>query len=255
MNNFALITGASSGIGLDLAELFAANRINLILVARSEDKLIKIANELEKTYKIKAYTIAKDLSKENSALEIYKEIKSKNLSIEYLINNAGFGSYKDFINEEWNVYHRMITLNIYSLVKLTYLFASEMVNNGRGKILNVASTAGFQPIPGLNVYSATKSFVISFSEALHHELIDKGVTVTTLCPGSTLTNFHNVAGLKGRKHIAMKSKTVAKIGYKAMMKGKQIVIPGIINKISSFTVRFTPRRIIPIISKKVIKGV
>lgn len=255
MSNYALITGASGGIGLDFAELFAKDKINLILVARSNDKLKEIANNFEKTYKIKVYVIAKDLSEGNSALEIYNEIKSENLRVEYLVNNAGFGSYNEFVNEKWDVYHRMINVNIYSLVYLTYLFANDMVKNGKGKILNVASTAGFQPIPGLNVYSATKSFVISFTEALHHELKNTGVTVTTLCPGSTLTNFHKVAGLKGRKHIAMSSKAVAKIGYKAMMKGKQTVIAGIINKISAFTVRFTPRNIIPIISKKVIKGI
>lgn len=255
MKNYALITGASGGIGLDLAELFAEDKINLILVARSENKLNEIAKNFERKYNIKVYTIAKDLSKEKSALELFNEVTSKNLKVEFLVNNAGFGSYKDFVSEDWEVYNRMLNLNIISLVYLSHLFANEMIKNGYGKILNVASTAGFQPIPGLNIYSATKAFVLSFSEALHHELKDKRITVTTLCPGSTITNFHKTAGLKGRRFIAMKSKTVAKCAYNAMMKGKQTTIPGIMNKISVFTIRFAPRKLVPVISKKIIKGI
>jgi len=255
MNSYALITGASGGIGLELAKLFAKDKINLILVARSKKKLISIAEDFEKQYHIKVIYIVKDLSKYDSALEIYDEVKSKNIFLEFLINNAGFGSYKEFITEDWDIYQKMLTLNIYNLVHLTYLFANEMKKNGTGKIMNVASTAGFQPIPGLNVYSATKAFVLSFTEALHHELKNYGITVTTLCPGSTITNFHKIAGLKGRKHIAMKSEKVAKSGYKALMKGKQTEVTGILNKFSVFIVRFFPRKVVPIISKKIIKGI
>ncbi len=182
MNRTALITGASNGIGYELAKVHAEKGDNLVLVARRKDRLDELKKELEEIYKISVFTLEKDLSLPGSALEVFNELKSKDLSIDYLVNNAGFGDFGLFAESDWNKQERMINLNIMSLAHLTRLFLPDMIRNGKGKILNLASTAAFQPGPTMSVYFATKAFVLSFSQALNEELREYGITVTALCP-------------------------------------------------------------------------
>ncbi|MBI3233458.1 MAG: SDR family oxidoreductase [Bacteroidetes bacterium] len=245
MTNTALITGASNGIGLELAKVHAQHGDNLVLVARNLSKLNELKTEIEKQYKVEVYVIGKDLAKHNSAQEVYDEIKTKNIEIDYLINNAGFGDFGMFTETDWNKEEQMIDLNIKTLTQFTKLFVKDMAKRKSGKIMNVASTAAFQSGPTMAVYYATKAYVLSFSEALSNEVSDKGVTVTILCPGATESGFQAAAEMqesklvKGRKLPS--SKEVAIYGYNAMMKGKVIAIHGLMNAIMANAVRFIPR--------------
>jgi len=248
MKSTALITGASNGIGLELAKIHASKGDNLILVARSINKLNDLKSELENKYKVQVYIIVKDLSLPNSAKEVYDEIVEKKIEVDYLINNAGFGDFGLFVNLDWNKTEQMINLNITTLAYFTKLFATEMIKKGKGKIMNVASTASFQPGPTMAVYYATKAFVLHFSEAINNELRDKGVTVTALCPGPTESGFQDAASMQESKLVKGKkfptSKDVAEYGYKAMMKGKVVAIHGIKNYLMANSVRFSPRSLV-----------
>jgi short-subunit dehydrogenase len=245
MKRTALITGASSGIGLELAKIFAREGNDLVLIARNGSKLQELKNSLEKEFSIKAYIISKDLSKIDSAQEVYDEVKNKSIVIDYLINNAGFGDFGMFTETNWNKEEEMIQLNITTLTQFTKLFLKDMVLQKKGKIMNVASTAAFQPGPTMAVYYATKAYVLHFSEAIDNEVRDKGVTVTSLCPGATESGFQDAADMqesklvKGRKLPT--SKEVAEYGFKAMMKGKRVAIHGLLNYIMANSIRFTPR--------------
>jgi uncharacterized protein len=257
MNKTALITGASGGIGLEFARIHASKGDNLVLVARSSDKLDAVKRELEGGYKIEVYNIVKDLSVKDAAVEVFDEVRSKNIVVEYLINNAGFGDFGLFAGSDWNKQEKMISLNITALAHLTRLFLPGMIERGEGKILNVASLASFQPGPTMSVYFASKAFVLSFSEAINNEVKDKGVTVTALCPGSTESNFHAVAMndpnlVEDRK--MQSAKEVAEVGYRAMMKGKPVVIPGFKNAFLAFAVRFFPREFIVKIARRIQEG-
>ena len=179
MNKTALITGASGGIGLELAKIHASKGDHLVLIARSKDKLDAIKKELEATYQVKVYTIAKDLGLDAAAQEVYDETQGQKIKIDYLINNAGFGDYGMFCETDWNKEAQMIRLNIATLTHFTKLYAKEMVRQGAGKIMNVASTAAFQPGPGMAVYFATKAYVLHFSEAINYELREKGERTKT----------------------------------------------------------------------------
>ncbi len=250
-----LITGASNGIGLELARVHASKGDNLVLVARSKAKLDELKTELEKQYKISVYTIGKDLSALNSALEVYNETIEKKIQIDYLINNAGFGDFGMFYETDWNKELQMINLNITTLTQFTKLYLKDMVKRKSGKIMNVASTAAFQSGPTMAVYYATKAYVLSFSEAVDNEVRDKGVTVTTLCPGATESGFQAAAKMeesalvKGKKLPT--SKEVAEYGYNAMMQGKTVAIHGIMNAIMANSVRFTPRSIVVKLTRKI----
>jgi short-subunit dehydrogenase len=245
MNKTALITGSTSGIGYELAYIHARQGGNLVLVARSKDKLEKIKKDLENKYKIDLYIIDKDLSIKDSAKSVYDEIIDKNITVDYLINNAGFGDYGLFNESDWGKLERMINLNITALSQLNKLFLNDMIKRRDGKIMNVASTAAFQSGPTMAVYYATKAYVLSFSEALNNEVKNSGVTVTTLCPGATQSGFQEAASwhesrlVKGRKLPT--SKEVAEYGYKAMLKGKSVAIHGILNYILANSIRFIPR--------------
>lgn len=245
MNKTALITGASNGIGLELAKIHAKNSDNLVLVARSKDKLEELKADLEKQYKVTIYIIAKDLSLPNSAQDIFEEVKKQNITVNYLVNNAGFGDFGMFAETDWKKEEQMINLNITTLTQFTKLFLQDMIKNGGGKIMNVASTAAFQSGPTMAVYYATKAYVLSFSEAIDNEVRPQGVTVTALCPGATESGFQAVAKMeesklvKGRKLPT--SKEVAEYGYKAMMRGKTVAIHGTMNYILANSVRFMPR--------------
>lgn len=244
----ALITGASNGIGLELARIHASKGGNLVLVARNKGRLDELKKGLERQYKTKVYTIGKDLSLPNAAQEVYDETNQQNIQIDYLINNAGFGDYGMFVDADWNKQLQMINLNITTLTHFTKLYLEPMVKRGSGKIMNVASTAAFQSGPTMAVYFATKAYVLSFSEAIDNEVSDKGVTVTTLCPGPTESGFQAAAAMeesalvKGKKLPT--SKAVAEYGYEAMLKGKTVAIHGFMNWIMANAVRFTPRAVV-----------
>jgi uncharacterized protein len=248
MNLRVLITGASSGIGLELAKIFAKNNHDLVIVARSEDKLLKLAQELEEKNNIKVKVIVKDLTQANGADLLYSQLKHEKIHIDILINNAGFGTFGHFVDTDLRKQTEMVHLNIMSLTHLCHHFGKEMVKAGKGQILNIASTAAFQPGPLMAVYFASKAYVLSFSEALHNELRDKGVSVSCLCPGLTDTGFQKVAVMeeagvvKGKK--MMSPAEVAETAFNGLKKNKTIIIPGIKNQLLAFSVRFSPRSLV-----------
>jgi short-subunit dehydrogenase len=243
----ALITGASSGIGLEFARIFAANNCNLVLTARNKSALEELAAELTQKYSITVKVLPKDLSDKDAPMEIFAELEKEGIEIEYLINNAGFGGYGKFYQTDWKKEEDMIQVNITALAELSKLFVQQMTRRNSGRILNVASMAAFQPGPLMSVYYASKAFVLSLSEAMAYELKDTNVTVTCLCPGPTKSNFHITANIKASqlaKGINATSYDVALYGYHAMMKGKRIAIQGTTNKILAFLVRFMPRKMV-----------
>ena len=245
--SYALITGASSGIGYELANLFAKDKHNIILIARREDRLKQLSRDLENDYKIKTLVIPKDLSQSQSAQEIYDILKQNDITIDYLINNAGFMVYGRFSDTNWSEDHKMIQLHMVTLTHLIKLFLPDMLRRENGKILNIGSTGSFVPGPLIAVYCATKNYILSLSEAIAEELNGTGVTVTALCPGGTKTEFAEKANIKNSSvHFfeVMEANRVARIGYKALMKGKRAVIPGMLNKIQIFSIRFTPRIVV-----------
>lgn len=248
MKNTALITGASNGIGLELAKIHASKSHDLVLIARNKSKLEEIKKELEEQYKVSVYLIIKDLSEINAAQEIYNETTKQNIQIDYLINNAGFGDYGMFTETDWNKELQMINLNMTTLTHFTKLYLQDMVLRGRGKIMNVASTAAFQSGPTFAVYSATKAYVLSFSEAVNNEVRDKGITITALCPGATKTGFQDAAAMNDSKIFKSKNlpsaKEVAEFGYASMMKGKTVAIHGIMNSVLAFSSRLIPRALV-----------
>lgn len=247
MKRTALITGASSGFGAAFARLFAQDGYNVVLVARSLSKLQVLADELSQKFDIQAIAVAKDLSLMEEVEALYEELNSQGIGIDFLVNNAGFGDYAYFHQADWKKQEQMIDLNVKSLTKLSYLFVRPMVANGFGRILNVASTAAFQPGPTMAVYYATKAFVLSLGEAMSNELDRTGVTVTTLCPGASETGFQQAADLgesklvKGRKLPS--AMDVAIFGYKHMHKGSLTVIPGFQNWLGAFATRLMPRKL------------
>ena len=251
----ALITGASNGIGLELAKIHASKGDDLVLVARNKSKLDELKSQFEKQYKVKVYTIGKDLSANNAAQEVHEETTKQKIQIDYLINNAGFGDFGMFVETDWNKELRMINLNITTLTQFTKLYLHDMVNRRSGKIMNVASTAAFQSGPTMAVYYATKAYVLSFSEAVNNEVSDKGVTITTLCPGATESGFQAAAAMeesalvKGKKLPT--SKEVAGYGYASMMKGKTVAIHGLMNYLMANSVRFLPRALVVKATRKV----
>lgn len=245
MRRTVLITGASGGIGLALAEIFAREGYDLVLVARSEAKMAAAKARLESRYGIAVEVMAKDLMVKNAAQEIFDALANEGRAIDILVNNAGVGDYGRFVDAEWDKQNEMIQLNITALIHMTKLFLNPMLERKQGKILNVASIAAFNPGPTMAVYHATKAAVLFFSEALTSELKGSGVTVTTLCPGPTETGFVAAASMESSKLFQnMKVATpeeVAACGYKALMKGKPIAVHGFFNKLLAFSVRLSPR--------------
>ncbi len=247
MAETALITGASSGLGLEYAKLFAANKKDLVLVARRKERLDSLANELSAADGVKVHVIAEDLRDPAAPQRIVDELKRRGVAIEYLVNNAGFGTNGAFAENMAAKELDMVQVNVAALVALTRAFVPEMVRRGRGRVLNIGSTAGFQPGPFMAVYYASKAFVNSFTEALWYELKGTGVTATASCPGATATEFSAVAGSdKSRlfKMGAMSPAQVAREGYQAMLKGKPIAVHGFRNKVLAGSVRFSPRSIV-----------
>lgn len=252
----ALITGASSGIGLELAKIHASQGGNLVIVARNKAKLEELKSSLEQQFGIQVNVIAKDLAIPNAALEVYQETESLGIQIDYLINNAGFGLYGKFETTDWLQESNMIQVNITALTQFTKLYLPSMIARKSGKIMNVASTAAFVPGPTMAVYCATKPYVLSFSEAVNNEVRNQGITITALCPGATTSGF-SLAAKADKSALFSKSKLatsaeVASFGYDAMLKGKQVAIHGFMNQFLAFIVRFTPRSFVVKISRKVI---
>ena len=244
-NPIELITGASSGIGLELAKLFARESHDLALVARSHDTLKHVAENLQQTYGVQVKCYAKDLSVSSTPEEIFEALQSEGGNIDVLVNNAGFGWRGEFAKMNAADALEMIQVNITSLTHLTRLFLPGMIERKRGKILNVASTAAFQSGPLMATYYASKSYVLSFSLALSEELQGSGVTVTAFCPGPTVTGFGQRAGFANKKILggvlSMNASNVALDGYKGLMKGKPLVISGWKNWLGTQLVRFLPR--------------
>lgn len=239
MNKRALITGPTAGIGCELAKLFAAHHFDLVLVARDEERLKKVAAELRAAHAIEAMILPKDLANDTAPQEIFDALSDRPISV--LVNNAGFGSQGAFAQDKLDLSLNMMHANMNALVQLTHLFLQPMLARQKGHILNVASTAAFQPGPFTNIYYATKAFVFSFSVALAQELDGTGITVTTLCPGFTRTEFHERANIKRPASLKMMSaQEVARAGFDGLMKGKRIVIPGAMNRIRSVFARGLP---------------
>src|SRR6187401_2624080 len=229
--NYALVTGGTSGIGYELVKLLAADGYNLVIVARHEGDLIRVANEIKETHDVDVVLIAKDLFDPENAFELYNQVKTKNIRVEILINDAGQGLYGEFKDTDLRRELDIIHLNISSLVILTKLFLKEMVERKNGRIMNLSSIASKSPGPWQSVYHGTKAFVQSFTEAVREEVKDKGITVTALLPGATRTDFFNKAEMNESKVVQDESKLaepadVAKDGYEALMQGKDMVISG-----------------------------
>ncbi len=257
MSKTVLITGASSGLGEELAKLFASEGYNLVLVARSEQKMQALAESIEQEHGVTAWVCAKDLTKPGAADEVYDFTRSRGIGIEILVNNAGFGDFGKFHELSRAKQTNMIDLNVRALVDLTHVYLADMVAEGGGKILNVASIAAFQPGPLMAVYYATKAFVLSFSEALSVELKGTGVSVTALCPGPTKTGFESAADLETsglfRNLPVATAKQVVDCGYKALMRGKTVAVQGFVNKAIVFSTRFAPRALVREIVYKIQK--
>jgi len=246
-----LVTGASAGLGRDLAELFAGDGHHLVIVARNEQKLQDLAAQLRERHGVTVDVIVQDLAAADASTRIFDRLQGK--TIDYLVNNAGFGSHGPFAESDISSQLEMLQVNIAALTHLTRLFLPAMLKRSSGRILNLASVAAYLPGPLMAVYYATKAYVLSFSEALANELAGSGVTVTALCPGPTKTEFQTRAGIgesplfKGK---VMDSMTAARIGYNAMMRGRRVVVTGFSNKLSVLGMRFIPRRAASAIARK-----
>jgi short-subunit dehydrogenase len=248
-HQWALITGASAGIGRELADIFSRNAFNLVLIARSESRLRQLAIELQNRHKIEVRILSMDLGRPKAAAEIFQN--AGDLPISVVVNNAGFGSYGPFATTDLVLITDMMQVNMTALVELTHLFLPPMLQRRSGRILNVASTAAFQPGPTVNIYYASKAFVYSFSYALAEELVGTGVSVTALCPGMTRTEFFDRAHIRPKQGWPMMdARTVAEIGYRGLMKGKRIVIPGVLNQVASFLAKRAPARLTSVIVRR-----
>ncbi|MCF8255003.1 MAG: SDR family oxidoreductase [Bacteroidia bacterium] len=252
MKEYTLITGASSGIGYEMAKQLAAKKHNLILVARSQDKLEKLQNELKQEFGIEVLFFLYDLSEPNSAQDLYNEIKQHKILVTGLVNNAGFGDYGNFMEMPLKKDEEMIAVNITSLLGLTKLFGADMAKARKGRIMNVASLLSFLPFPYYSVYSATKSFVLAFTETVSAEMQGTGVIITALCPGTVETPFHTAAMRKTKAMSAnkpMSAVQVAKAGVELFLNGEGKKIVGSMNWFLSNIPRITPDKIMMKIKK------
>ena len=247
---YVLITGASSGIGYELAKLYARSGQNLILIARNIDRLKKVESELNK-YNVEIKILSLDISKNYDIEKLFNYVEINNLNINTLINNAGIGTFGDFKEIEWEKEEALIDINIKSLTRLTKYFLPKIIGNKNGGILNVASTAAFCSGPRMATYYASKAYVLNLTEAIYEECKEYGIKVSCLCPGPVKTSFQSKAGInksESAKKYLMDAEEVAKISYKEFKKGKLIIIPGIKNKLLVMGNKFLPRSI----SRKII---
>ncbi len=251
MPQTVLITGASKGIGLALARVFAREKHNLILVARSQDQLQALQTELSEKYAVEVTLFSYDLTEPGTIQRLFEQIQQQSLTVDILVNNAGYGDYGEFAHSDWEKIQGMILLNVLAVSHLSRLFLPGMIERGYGKVLNLGSTASFQPGPMMAVYFASKAYILSFSEALAAETEGTGVTVTVLCPGPTQSNFGQVANMD---EIALMgdvtsdklptAEEVAEYGYESLQSGQVIAVHGWLNKALTFAPRFTPRKVI-----------
>ncbi len=247
-----LITGASSGIGRELAKCFAADGCRLILVSRKRNALQELAEELHRAHGTQSEVLPADLAEPGAPLRIFEHLQNNGTKADVLVNNAGFGAHGPFVSLPLERQLEMVQVNVTALVHLSRLFLPGMVQRKRGGILNVASTAAFQPGPGLAVYYATKAFVLSFSEAISEELAPAGLTVTALCPGPTATNFGQAANARFSHRFmkaTMSAEAVARAGHRAFRRGRALAIAGRRNQLLTFSVRFAPRFLVRKIAK------
>ena len=249
----ALLTGASGGIGYELAKLFAKDRYNLVLVARSGEKLNQLATELQTQHGIRVSVVPVDLAEPAAPRFLFDQLRRERIHVDILVNNAGFGVFGEFSQMPEAEILDQIQLNITALTRLTRLFLAPMIERRAGRIMNVASTAAFQPGPLMAVYYASKAYVLSFSEALANEVRRSGVTVCCFCPGATNTGFAKRAGLEGSRLFkqigAMNVAAVAGDGYRGMMAGRTLVISGMHNWLVAESVRFAPRKLVTAVSR------
>jgi len=256
----ALITGASGGIGEALARIFAARSYDLVLAARSGEKLNTLAAELSEQFKIRATSAPVDLSAPTGSEQLLASLQAKAVAVDVLVNNAGFGTFGAFADADLREQLAQIQVNVVALTHLTRELLPGMVRRGQGKILNVASTAAFQPGPLMAVYYATKAYVLSFSEALWNELEGSGVTVTCLCPGPTRTDFMARARM-GNPSVLAKSRTmmdadeVARRGFEGLLKGRRLVIPGLLNKVLAHSTRLGSRGLNARVVRRIMKTI
>ncbi|WP_420593627.1 SDR family NAD(P)-dependent oxidoreductase [Deinococcus sp.] len=254
----ALVTGASGGIGEAVARQLAARGLNLLLIARSEDKLQKLAAELADKHHIQTQIMALDLNDPGAAAEVQRECEYRQLEIGLLVNNAGIGVYGEFAGSKLGEQLDMIQLNIAALTELTHRFLPGMIGRGRGRVLNVASTAAFLPGPLMAVYYASKAYVLSFSEALNEEVRGTGVYVTALCPGPVETGFKAQAKMENSRMFSgpasrgmLSAEEVARQGVAAMLRGDAVVVPGAANKAVTLLPRLLPRSLLPGIVRRI----
>lgn len=247
----ALITGASSGIGLALAKVFAKNGHDVILVARSEDKLQALKAELSKAHGIQATVFSHDLTERSAPQALFDQVQQHGLTVDVLVNNAGYGDYGEFAEGDWSKLEGMILLNMLATTHLSRLFLPAMIQRGSGQVLNVSSTAAFQPGPMMAVYFATKAYVLSFSEAIAAETSDQGINVTVLCPGPTQSDFISTANMrqaallnKSAEDKLPTADDVAQFGYDALQSGQVVAVHGLANKLMTFSTRLAPRSLI-----------
>ena len=248
-----LITGGSVGIGAALANVFAEHGHDLILVSRNREKLERTAREIEQKHRVQVACIADDLSDSGGARRVYDEVSRRGLNVDHLVNNAGVGLFGKFEKTDLDVELKMIQLNVSSPVELTKRFLPQMIQRRRGRILNVASTAAFVPGPWMSIYYATKAFLLSFSEAIDYELKESGISVTTLCPGPTESEFKVRAGSQRSRlfdAFVMDAPTVARAGYDGLMSGKIVVVPGLRNKLVPVAARLIPRPMMAMLSHR-----
>jgi short-subunit dehydrogenase len=254
---WALVTGASSGFGVEFARLLAERRANLVLVARRTEAMEKLAEELRQRHAVQVVVEGMDLSQPGVGSELKSRLDTRDIPISILVNNAGYGLYGSFLDQPVEKITQMLQLNMITLTELTYLFAREMVIRRGGYILLTASLLGYQAVPGYAAYAATKAYVLLFGEALHQELRPHGVTVTTLCPGISATSFGEVAGQRLSpmlRMMVMNPHPVARAGVKAMLGHRATLVPGFFNKATVFLDRLMPRPMQRIILGKVVAG-
>jgi len=253
---WALVTGASSGLGADFARRLGERGVNTVLVARREEPMQELSAELAERYRVQAVVVPMDLAEADAPRKLFDQLTADGVEIEILINNAGFGIYGDFVDITWEREREMLQLNIVTLTELTKRFLKPMVERGSGHVLQVASVAAYQPSPTYAAYSATKAYVLSFGEAVAHELRGTGVTMTVLSPGAVATEFLKVAGQRPQfaQRISMiPSRAVTEAGVRAMLRGRASVVPGVVNILAVLATRLLPRRLLAMLADLTIR--
>jgi short-subunit dehydrogenase len=254
---WALVTGASSGFGVEFATLLAEQHANIVLAARRTEPMERLAEQLRQKHQIKVVVEGIDLSPAGAGTELKSRLDRRGIAVDILVSNAGYGAYGNFVDQPLPKMLDMLQLNIVSLTELTHIFAADMVKRRTGHILLIASLLGYQAVPGYAAYAASKGYVLLFGEALHAELKPYGVGVTVLSPGATSTSFAEVAGQRDTlviRMLMMKPQPVARSGIRAMLRGRASVVAGVLNKIVVFTNRFTPRPMQRLVMNKVMSG-